>query len=482
MKGRPYKKIDTLGRGAFGVVYKAEYEGNIIAVKRYIGLKDEINSVPYQVIREINILRLIKHPNLITLLKVGVWKDDVEVYMELGGINLRKWSRLNENIKLVHLRSITYQIGSACAFLHRFGIIHRDIKPENILISSEENEVKIKICDFSISKKIQPFNQQHSYQLCTPKYRAPELFAKKGDYGVEADIWSVGCVLYEFILGHSLFSGDSEMIVLKNILSKIPTCEKDLQVLNLDNIRLETCNKLHYKLPMLYKHEETDMGKINELESFKKLIHRMLRLDPSHRISAVQVMQHEFCHKFYDQNKYNEQISIHKNSLQAIRFKSPRLPSLIRCLFIHNIILDVAGRYQISKQTILTAIGIFDEFCQYADLSLDNLDISATCSLVIASKYVDTKPLKLSNLTNNYLLVNLIGQEKHILEIINYRFEQLTLLDLYKELMEEGHIPSEEHLSEEHWLIILDLVLQKEKISNKNIKEIKNLLYTLCRK
>src|SRR5271168_753696 len=277
-----YLKTKTLGKGSFGIVYKGHNVNNIedyVAIKQYTNISKK--DIPYQILREINIMNLLKHPNIIAIREVIQANGNIELVMDYGGENLRSYSNKTPyQQKIKEIKSIAYQILMGCLYMHKLDIIHRDLKPENILI----NKTLVKICDFGLAKKLPPFkNKDNSYQICTLCYKPPELFSSDNKkYTNAVDVWSIGCLLYEIISGKPIFEGTTETVVLKNILSKIPTTQQDLDAINLDCFKLEYCNtEIYYKLAPLYNSLFDDTNMISLLDDFKSLIESMLVIDPA---------------------------------------------------------------------------------------------------------------------------------------------------------------------------------------------------------
>lgn len=94
----------------------------------------------------------------------------------------------------------------ALAYIHALGICHRDIKPQNLLVHPDSHELKV--CDFGSAKRLLKGEVNVSY-ICSRYYRAPELIFGATDYTQSIDVWSVGCVIAELLLGQPLFPGDS---------------------------------------------------------------------------------------------------------------------------------------------------------------------------------------------------------------------------------------------------------------------------------
>ena len=113
----------------------------------------------------------------------------------------------------------TYQLCRSLAYIHSLGVCHRDIKPQNLLVHPETH--LLKLCDFGSAKILVKGEPNVSY-ICSRYYRAPELIFGATDYTCCIDVWSVGCVLAELLLGVPLFPGESGVDQLVEIIKVCP--------------------------------------------------------------------------------------------------------------------------------------------------------------------------------------------------------------------------------------------------------------------
>jgi serine/threonine protein kinase len=125
-------------------------------------------------------------------------------------------------IEMSHLKAFLLMLLKGVSELHARGIMHRDLKPNNLLLSKDKT---LYICDFGMAKQIESnsnsTNHQHSLQVITRAYRPPEIFFGKQNYGVEVDMWSVGCVFAEMLLRQPFFDGNSDIDHLCMIFQKL---------------------------------------------------------------------------------------------------------------------------------------------------------------------------------------------------------------------------------------------------------------------
>ncbi|KAL5125201.1 CBL-interacting serine/threonine-protein kinase 10 [Glycine soja] len=213
-----YELGRLLGQGTFAKVYYARstITNQSVAVK--VIDKDKVikNGQADHIKREISVMRLIKHPNVIELFEVMATKSKIYFVMEYakGGELFKKVAKgkLKEEVAHKYFR----QLVSAVDFCHSRGVYHRDIKPENILLDENEN---LKVSDFGLSALAESKRQDGLlHTTCgTPAYVAPEVIKRKGYDGAKADIWSCGVVLFVLLAGYFPFHDPNMMEMYRKI-------------------------------------------------------------------------------------------------------------------------------------------------------------------------------------------------------------------------------------------------------------------------
>ncbi|KAL7224233.1 hypothetical protein ACSBR1_025655 [Camellia fascicularis] len=207
-----------LGHGSFAKVYHARniQSGKSVAMK-VVG-KEKVIKVGMieQVKREISVMKMVKHPNIVELHEVMANKSKIYFAMELvrGGELFSKIAkgRLREDVA----RHYFQQLISAVDFCHSRGVYHRDLKPENLLLDHDGN---LKVTDFGLSAFAEHLRQDGLlHTSCgTPAYVAPEVIGKKGYDGAKADIWSCGVILYVLLAGFLPFQDENIMVMYRKI-------------------------------------------------------------------------------------------------------------------------------------------------------------------------------------------------------------------------------------------------------------------------
>jgi len=170
-----------------------------------------------QIKREVSVMRLVRHPNIVRLYEVMASKTKIYFVMEYvkGG---ELFNRVADKGKLKEEEARKYfqQLISAVDFCHSRGVYHRDLKPENLLL--DDNGV-VKVSDFGLSALPEQFRQDGLlHTACgTPAYVAPEVITKKGYDGATADIWSCGVILFVLMAGYLPFQDANLMVMYKKI-------------------------------------------------------------------------------------------------------------------------------------------------------------------------------------------------------------------------------------------------------------------------
>eukprot|EP01121_Diplochlamys_sp_Union-15-3_P016095 TRINITY_DN5416_c0_g2_i1.p1 TRINITY_DN5416_c0_g2~~TRINITY_DN5416_c0_g2_i1.p1 ORF type:complete len:317 (-),score=64.34 TRINITY_DN5416_c0_g2_i1:56-961(-) len=280
-----YKKLEKIGEGTYGVVYKAKNKetGQLIALKK-IRLEHEDEGVPSTAIREISILRELKHPNVVDLLDVINLSSKLFLVFEFLDQDLKKYIDMVQVVDPLLVKSYMYQLLDGMLFCHTHRILHRDLKPQNLLI---DKNGALKIADFGLARAFCVPLRPYTHEVVTLWYRAPEVLLGSKEYSAPLDIWSIGCIFAELVTKKPLFPGDSEIDQIYRIFRTLgtPSEEEWPGVTKLDNYRVNFPK--WKKQPLNEVIPKMDPQGLNLLKS-------MLTYQPSKRISAKAALQHPY--------------------------------------------------------------------------------------------------------------------------------------------------------------------------------------------
>lgn len=218
----PYKIEALLEKGGMSYLYLATHPETKDPITIKV-LFPEYLSNPEMVqrfFREASIIELADHPNIVKLYGQGEWEEGLYIAMEfIQGISLRKYI-LHNLISLKHALEIVMEISMALCHLHAHGVIHRDLKPENILITETGG---VKVIDFGIAQMLTDEHSSHGFQkrlIGTPIYMSPEQRNDPESTSYPSDIYSLGIITYELVLG-KLSHGQIHLSIMPKGLQKI---------------------------------------------------------------------------------------------------------------------------------------------------------------------------------------------------------------------------------------------------------------------
>ncbi|KAG8177058.1 hypothetical protein JTE90_024945 [Oedothorax gibbosus] len=285
---RNFEKIEKVGEGTYGVVYKAEDKksNKIVALKK-IRLKCETEGVPSTALREISLLKELEHPNIVRLEDV-IYTDEklylVFEYLDLDLKKLMDQQPQNNGLSMSVAKSYLYQLLKGLAYCHSRKILHRDLKPQNLLV---DKEGYIKLADFGLARAFQLPIKAYTHEIVTLWYRAPEILLGVKEYSTPVDIWSLGCIFAEMLTRRPLFPGDSEIDQLFRVFRTLGTP---------DEVSWPGCTAMaDYKptFPRWMPRDITLTLPMLDLEG-QDLLLKLLTYEPRGRLSARRALAHPF--------------------------------------------------------------------------------------------------------------------------------------------------------------------------------------------
>jgi len=284
---------EKVGEGTYGEVYFAtdNFRKTKVALKKVKFHGNEGQGIPPTTIREIAILKELKHKNIVGLddvIMTNGLTDHPGLYLvfKMMDCDLKKLMKYaGGRLNLAITKQILYQILEGVDFLHENKVFHRDLKPENVLVSRED--LRIKICDFGLARTVHQPLRPYTQEVLSLWYRAPEMCISNRHYSVGVDTWAIGCIFAEMVSGRPLFPAKqpSELLllivkVLGNPPSEFVYMPPELkQVMkNISNVKSTDLKDL---IPGLDK---------DGLD----LLKRLLCLNPLARLTCKQALSHPF--------------------------------------------------------------------------------------------------------------------------------------------------------------------------------------------
>lgn len=218
-----YEPGEIIGKGKFGVVKSALHIKTAKKVAVKILQKSEMLNRDLELQkREIEILKICQHPNIIRLLDIFENETTLFLVMEYlpGGDMFDYLQSRGFEIPEKQAKIFVKKIATALGYLHSYGIAYRDLKPENILMSSNDDDADIKLSDFGLSKIIAP-SERSDEPFGTISYAAPEVLLGES-YDKSVDMWSMGVVAYLLVSGTLPFDDDNEDLILERAVNEEP--------------------------------------------------------------------------------------------------------------------------------------------------------------------------------------------------------------------------------------------------------------------
>ncbi len=281
-----YERIEKVGEGTYGVVYKCKNKktNEYVALKK-IRLENEDEGIPSTAIREISILKQLKHPNIVRLVDLIHGEKKLYLVFEYMEHDLKKFLDLNNGpLSPPLVKSYLFQICAAIKYCHSKRILHRDLKPQNLLI--DKNGI-IKVGDFGLARAFGIPIKTLTHEILTLWYRAPEILLGQKEYSTPIDIWSIGLIFYEMAHRKPLFAGDCEIDQIFKIFQIFGTPNES----NWPGITKLPEFKLTFPQ---FKPKGLNSCNCNIDHIGMDLLSQMIQLDPCRRISAKQALNHPF--------------------------------------------------------------------------------------------------------------------------------------------------------------------------------------------
>ncbi|KAF9005926.1 kinase-like domain-containing protein [Cyathus striatus] len=306
-----WKLVREMGSGAYGVVISAadEISGETVAIKLVTRVFEKIQ-LAKRALREITLLRHFSgHENITGLIDVDAISPDfneIYIFMEPMEADLHQIIKSGQTLTNEHVQYFLYQILRGMKYVHSASVIHRDLKPGNLLVNAD---CELKICDFGLSRGFDSKPDEYAGHLteyvATRWYRAPEIMLAFRRYNTAIDVWSVGCILAELILGKPLFKGkewshDTYILSvdqLNKVLDVLGTPE-DAIIIKIGSDKAQAyVRSLPFKTKVPF-HKVLPAADAQSLD----LLAKMLTFDPTERITVPQALEHPWLSAYHDES------------------------------------------------------------------------------------------------------------------------------------------------------------------------------------
>ncbi|XP_042752288.1 mitogen-activated protein kinase 15 isoform X2 [Lactuca sativa] len=291
-EGSRYKIEEVIGKGSYGVVCSAydTHLGEKVAIKKINDIFEHVSDAT-RILREIKLLRLLRHPDIVEIKHILLPPSrrefrDIYVVFELMESDLHQVIKANDDLTPEHYQFFLYQLLRGLKYIHTANVFHRDLKPKNILANAD---CKLKICDFGLARVA--FNDTPTAifwtdYVATRWYRAPELcgsfFSK---YTPAIDTWSIGCIFAELLTGKPLFPGKNvvHQLDLMTDLLGTPSPEAIARIRNEKARRYLSSMRKKKPIPFSQKFPNADPLAL-------RLLERMLAFEPKDRPTAEEAL------------------------------------------------------------------------------------------------------------------------------------------------------------------------------------------------
>jgi cyclin-dependent kinase len=280
-----YEKLEKVGEGTYGIVYKAQDAAGDIYALKTIRLEAEDEGIPSTAIREISLLKELQHPNIVKLCDVIHTERKLTLVFEFLDQDLKKLLDMNEaGLDPATTKSFLYQLLRGLGFCHQHRVLHRDLKPQNLLINRAG---ELKLADFGLARAFGIPVRSYTHEVVTLWYRAPDVLMGSRKYSTPVDIWSVGCIFAEMANGNALLRGNTDADQLLKIFKCLgtPTPELWPGVTELPDWKSDFPQ--HDPQPLVSLVPSLDAAGV-------ELLDQMLRYDPSQRVAASRAMEHMY--------------------------------------------------------------------------------------------------------------------------------------------------------------------------------------------
>ncbi|KAK4146287.1 kinase-like domain-containing protein [Dichotomopilus funicola] len=282
-----FQQLEKLGEGTYATVFKGRNRqtGELVALKE-IHLDSE-EGTPSTAIREISLMKELKHENIVALHDVIHTENKLMLVFEYMDGDLKKYMDTQGDrgaLKPPVIKSFMYQLLKGIDFCHKNRVLHRDLKPQNLLINGKG---QLKLGDFGLARAFGIPVNTFSNEVVTLWYRAPDVLLGSRTYNTSIDIWSAGCIMAEMFSGRPLFPGTTNEDQIIRIFRIMGTPSERTWPGLSQFPEYKTTWQMYATQPLSSILPQIDPVGID-------LLQRMLQLRPELRISAAEALTHQW--------------------------------------------------------------------------------------------------------------------------------------------------------------------------------------------
>lgn len=463
-----FKNLGIKNKGTEGTCIKCcqRSTGKILAMKKArVFPKGE--GVPYYMLRELAVLKGIKHDHIASLELISLARDELHVFFPYVDKTLHEIINPTGDpnggrvLPEFVIRKLLHQLLDAIAYCHRRGVLHRNLKPKHLLIKTTDTEklsdATLQISDFALVRATGIPRRTYTMEVVTLWYRPPEILMGVRGYSSAVDIWSVGCIFAEMAQGKPLFTGISEIDQLFQIFSKLstPTSETWPGFSSLPNYHFEFPHWKRRPLNRLFP-GISDLG--------IDLLTKLLIYNPDQRITAEDALRHPYFSNEaptllpltpkipMDQMCYTisraridstpEHVALFHAFLRQTELESWKeikylsrqktLRPAHRSMLV-DWLIEVVDVFEMCLRTAFLAVNYTDRYLDIVMVKKTQFQLLGATCLHVASKCEDVSYIGVEDLAmcadNVYTSVEVLEMEEKLLNTLNFTLSVPTALD-----------------------------------------------------
>ncbi|CAM9349533.1 unnamed protein product, partial [Chrysoparadoxa australica] len=453
-----WARFESLGKkneGTEGLLFKAfdRSTHKMVALKKarvYPGGE----GVAYFMLRELCVLQGMSHPNISVPIQVNLHHNKLRLFFEYAACNLSDFLKpASGNTSAAplckHTLPLLKQLLEAVAYCHGRGVLHRNLKPKHLLIIPGPNAAdplegaKLKLSDFALVRVTGYPQRTYTNEVVTLWYRPPEILMGVRSYTSSVDMWSVGCIFAEMVLGRPLFTGISEIDQLFLIFSKLstPTPETWPRFTELPNFS--------FAFPDWRDRSVKDIFPSLDEDSLH-VLGRLLAYNPDERITAAEVLEHRlFASEAYKTVKREKNDTL-EAAAQVAGLASGRIELILKgeegrlgskhWSMLVDWLIEVVDVFDMCQRTAFLAVRYVDHFLSRASMTRKNFQLLGATCLHIASKcedvsYIGVKDLAISA-DKAYEPNDVLVMEERVLNTLQFRLAVPTVIDFLNVTLE----------------------------------------------